>query len=146
MGQAEILTTVVGSYPAPTWFLAFPNRFHLRDAIMVVLKVQELAGIDVVSDGELMRFDPSHPETQGMIDYFIRPLSGVRTHFTRDDLIAFRQEARLALSSATGGRRREQIECWHFEPSRRLRFRPFPYHQTSEIHRDKPLHAFASSP
>jgi 5-methyltetrahydropteroyltriglutamate--homocysteine methyltransferase len=95
MGQAEILTTVVGSYPAPTWFLAFPNRFHLRDAIMVVLKVQELAGIDVVSDGELMRFDPSHPETQGMIDYFIRPLSGVRTHFTRDDLIAFRQEARL---------------------------------------------------
>ncbi|MEZ8218540.1 hypothetical protein B0813_002077 [Candidatus Fervidibacteria bacterium JGI MDM2 SSWTFF-3-K9] len=34
MGQGEILTTVVGSYPAPSWFLAFPNRFHLRDAIM----------------------------------------------------------------------------------------------------------------
>ena len=103
MGQGEILTTVVGSYPAPSWFLAFPNRFHLRDAIMVTLKVQELAGIDVVSDGELMRFDPSHPETQGMIDYFIRPLDGVRTQFTREDIIAFRQEARLHYRNQPAG-------------------------------------------
>ncbi len=95
MGQPPILTTVVGSYPAPSWLLAFPTRPHLRDAIMVVLKTQELAGIDVVSDGELMRFDPSHPETQGMIDYFVRPLAGIRTQFTRDDVLAFQQEARL---------------------------------------------------
>jgi 5-methyltetrahydropteroyltriglutamate--homocysteine methyltransferase len=37
---------------------------------MAVLKTQELAGLDLVSDGELMRFDPSHPETNGMVDYF----------------------------------------------------------------------------
>lgn len=93
--RAGILTTVVGSYPAPAWLQAFPTRPHLRDAIMVVLKTQELAGIDVVSDGELMRFDPSHPETQGMIDYFVRPLAGIRIQYTRNDLLAFHQEARL---------------------------------------------------
>jgi len=50
---------------------------NLRDAVMVVMKSQELAGIDVISDGELSRFDVSHPETNGMIEYFIRPMSGI---------------------------------------------------------------------
>ena len=36
------------------------------------------AGIDVVCDGELYRFDINHPETNGMIEYFVRPMSGVR--------------------------------------------------------------------
>jgi 5-methyltetrahydropteroyltriglutamate--homocysteine methyltransferase len=38
---------------------------NLRDAIMVVTKTQELAGLDVISDGELSRFDVNHPETAG---------------------------------------------------------------------------------
>lgn len=101
--QVPILTTVVGSYPIPTWFLAFPSRPHLRDAIMVVLKAQELAGIDVVSDGEIMRFDPDHPETQGMIDYFVRPLEGVKTTFSREDREAFRKEARLHYRTRPAG-------------------------------------------
>lgn len=101
--QPPILTTVVGSYPAPAWLTAYPTRPHLRDAIMVVLKTQELAGIDVVSDGELMRYDPNHPETQGMIDYFIRPLDGVRTRFSRDDIVAFQQEARLHYRAQPAG-------------------------------------------
>ena len=29
------------------------------------------------TDGELYRFDVNHPDTNGMIDYFIRPLAGV---------------------------------------------------------------------
>jgi 5-methyltetrahydropteroyltriglutamate--homocysteine methyltransferase len=58
----RILTTVVGSYPTPQWLFGNTSRGALRDAIMVVLKTQELAGIDVVADGELNRFDPSHPE------------------------------------------------------------------------------------
>ena len=45
-----ILTTVVGSYPIPHWLLGDASRTTLRDAIMVVLKTQELAGIDVVAD------------------------------------------------------------------------------------------------
>jgi 5-methyltetrahydropteroyltriglutamate--homocysteine methyltransferase len=31
-----------------------------------------------VCDGELYRFDVNHPQTNGMIEYFVRPMSGVR--------------------------------------------------------------------
>jgi 5-methyltetrahydropteroyltriglutamate--homocysteine methyltransferase len=62
---------------------------------MVVLKTQELAGIDVIADGELNRFDPSHPETNGMIDYFVTKLDGVRTRFSVSDIAAFRADAGL---------------------------------------------------
>ena len=77
MAKPEIKTKVVGSYPIPSWLAANPSAPALRDAILVVLKTQELAGIDLVSDGELSRFDVSHPETNGMIDYFIRPMGGI---------------------------------------------------------------------
>ncbi len=88
--QAPIQTTVVGSYPAPAWLLAQPSKPALRDAMLAVFKTQELAGIDVVTDGELSRFDVSHPETQGMIEYFISPLAGVDTAFSRAEAAAFR--------------------------------------------------------
>jgi 5-methyltetrahydropteroyltriglutamate--homocysteine methyltransferase len=91
----RILTTVVGSYPVPDWLKVLPTRPHLRDATMVVLKTQELAGIDIVADGELYRFDVNHPETNGMIDYFIRPMTGVETAITARDIIAFRREEQL---------------------------------------------------
>jgi len=72
-----IRTTVVGSYPVPQWLYNNSSRVALRDAVMVVLKTQELAGLDVVADGEMNRFDPSHPETNGMIDYFTTRMSGI---------------------------------------------------------------------
>src|ERR1035441_5865741 len=62
-------TTVVGSYPAPDWLIALPSQQALIDATRVVFKTQELAGVDVVADGELYRFDVNHPETNGMIEY-----------------------------------------------------------------------------
>jgi 5-methyltetrahydropteroyltriglutamate--homocysteine methyltransferase len=43
-----------------------------------VIATQERAGIDLVCDGELYRFDVNHPETNGMIEYFVRPMAGVR--------------------------------------------------------------------
>jgi 5-methyltetrahydropteroyltriglutamate--homocysteine methyltransferase len=87
-----IQTTVVGSYPLPTWLAALPSAANLRDAILVVLKTQELAGIDVVTDGELSRFDVGHPETNGMIDYFVRPMAGIRATCTRTEMEQFRQK------------------------------------------------------
>ncbi len=85
MGEPNLLTTVVGSYPVPEWLRAYPTRQNLIDATMVVLKTQEREGIDVVADGELYRFDVNHPETNGMIDYFVRPLDGTQTeHFVSD--------------------------------------------------------------
>ncbi|MCW5979453.1 MAG: cobalamin-independent methionine synthase II family protein [Bryobacteraceae bacterium] len=96
-------TTVVGSYPTPAWLRGDSSRVTLRDAIMVVLKTQELAGIDVVTDGELNRFDPSHPETNGMIDYFVRQMDGIRTRFSITDLDEFRADTGLDYRAAPAG-------------------------------------------
>lgn len=90
-----IKTTVVGSYPVPHWLMGDTSRTALRDAVLVVLKTQEMAGIDVVADGELNRFDPSHPETNGMIDYFTSRMEGIRSRFSLDDVEAFRADAGL---------------------------------------------------
>src|SRR5258707_7584929 len=89
MAAPRILTTVVGSYPVPDWLSALPSEQALLDATSVVFKVQELAGIDVVADGELYRFDVNHPDTNGMIDYFVRPLGGVRWQIGLADIDAF---------------------------------------------------------
>jgi len=86
----SILTTVVGSYPIPAWLAAMPSTPSLLDAILVVVRTQEMAGIDVVSDGELSRFNVNHPETNGMIEYFVTPLGGVSTTFSRADIELFR--------------------------------------------------------
>ncbi|GIT12653.1 MAG: hypothetical protein CM1200mP34_0590 [Verrucomicrobiales bacterium] len=68
-----------------------------------MLKTQELAGIDLVSDGELPRFDVSHPETNGMIDYFIRPMGGISTTLTREDLARFAAEQRMRFRAQPAG-------------------------------------------
>ena len=99
----RILTTVVGSYPVPDWLRISPTRQALIDAIRVVLKTQEDAGIDVVADGELSRFDVNHPETNGMIDYFARRLGGITTRLGREDLNAFRAEAGLSYRADPAG-------------------------------------------
>ena len=90
--STTIKTTVVGSYPMIDWLRAAPSLQALQDATAVVLKTQELAGLDVVADGELYRFDINHPETNGMIDYFVCPLDNVRSTVTRADVQAFQQQ------------------------------------------------------
>ena len=87
-----IKTTVVGSYPMFDWLAAFPSQQALEDATMVVLKTQELAGIDLIADGELYRFDINHPETNEMIEYFVKPLGNVRSDVSRSDIAAFAQK------------------------------------------------------
>ena len=84
-----IKTTVVGSYPMIDWLAASPSSQAIEDATMVVFKTQELADIDVIADGELYRFDVNHPETNGMIEYFVKPLGNVRSEITRSDNEAF---------------------------------------------------------
>lgn len=88
----RIKTTIVGSYPAPAWMTGTVSRPTLRDAVMTVLKTQELAGVDLVTDGELTRFDPNHPEANGMVDYFLTRLSGIRKTFSPSDFEQFRAD------------------------------------------------------
>jgi 5-methyltetrahydropteroyltriglutamate--homocysteine methyltransferase len=91
MAAARIKTTVVGSYPVPDWLAASPSEQALIDAMRVVLATQEQAGIDIVCDGELYRFDINHPETNGMIEYFVRPMAGVRREIGFEELIEYRK-------------------------------------------------------
>ena len=103
MSECEIKTTVVGSYPVPSWLAALPSSGSLRDALLVILKIQELAGLDVISDGELSRFNVHHPETNGMIDYFIGPMSGISTALSRTEISAFRQQAGMTFRTRPAG-------------------------------------------
>ena len=69
----------------------------------VVFKTQEMAGIDVVADGELYRFDVNHPDTNGMIEYFIRPMSGIRSAISREDIAQFARLQGLGFRAEPAG-------------------------------------------
>lgn len=93
--QPRILTTTVGSYPVPEWLAALPSEQALLDATRVVFDTQRQAGIDLPTDGELYRFDVNHPDTNGMIEYFVCKLGGVRADVGRRDTNAFRAKTEM---------------------------------------------------
>jgi 5-methyltetrahydropteroyltriglutamate--homocysteine methyltransferase len=103
MAHVSPRTTVVGSYPLPEWLAALPSQQALADATRVVFKTQEMAGIDVVADGELYRFDVNHPDTNGMIEYFTRPMSGIRSAVTRADIEEFSRVAGMGFRAEPAG-------------------------------------------
>ena len=100
MPLPRIRTTTVGSYPVPEWLAALPSEQARLDATRVIFDLQRQAGIDLPTDGELYRFDINHPDTNGMIDYFIRPLAGVSTavgalawrRFSAKETMSFRRK------------------------------------------------------
>ena len=91
----RILTTTVGSYPVPDWLAALPSEQALVDATRVVFDLQRRAGIDLPTDGELYRFDVNHPDTNGMIEYFVHKFGGVRREVGRSDAAAFRAKTEM---------------------------------------------------
>jgi 5-methyltetrahydropteroyltriglutamate--homocysteine methyltransferase len=99
----QILTTTVGSYPVPDWLAALPSEQARLDATRVVFNIQRQAGIDLPTDGELYRFDVNHPDTNGMIDYFVHPLEGVRWPVGRSDLDAFARLEQMAFRRKPAG-------------------------------------------
>jgi 5-methyltetrahydropteroyltriglutamate--homocysteine methyltransferase len=98
-----ILTTTVGSYPVPDWLAVHPSEQSLIDATRVVFDIQRHAGIDLPTDGELYRFDVNHPDTNGMIDYFVRRLGGIRCDVGRRDGAAFRAKSEMLFRSKPAG-------------------------------------------
>jgi len=105
----RIQTTVVGSYPSPGWLPRPITAEALRDATAVVLRTQERAGVDVVADGELYRFDPNHPETNGMIDHFAARMGGVSTDPTAEESAEFGRLRGLGYRARPGGVVRDDI-------------------------------------
>ena len=83
--SSAIQTTTVGSYPVPEWLQAMPSEQAVIAATRVVFATQRQSGIDLPTDGELYRFDTNHPDTNGMIEYFVRPMGGTRSDFGRSE-------------------------------------------------------------
>ena len=75
-------TTVVGSYSMPGWLERLKTEYFARrisrqdlheihdTAVKAAIKDQEVAGIDIITDGELRR--------DNLIDYFVERLPGVQ--------------------------------------------------------------------
>lgn len=103
MATPRILTTTVGSYPVPEWLAALPSEQARLDATRVVFDIQRQAGIDLPTDGELYRFDVNHPDTNGMIEYFIRPMGGVRAQIGRADAEAFARKTNMQFRRKPAG-------------------------------------------
>lgn len=94
--QPEIQTTTVGSYSPIEWMLAWPTEQTVLDATSVVFQTQRRADIDLPTDGELYRFDPSHPDTNGMIEYFVHRIGGIRKTVGISDGKAFREKKEMS--------------------------------------------------
>jgi 5-methyltetrahydropteroyltriglutamate--homocysteine methyltransferase len=103
MPAPSIRTTTVGSYPVPDWLAALPSEQARADATRVVFGLQRQFGIDLPTDGELYRFDINHPDTNGMIDYFIRPMGGVRAQLGRGDHEKFAAKQTMSFRRKAAG-------------------------------------------
>ncbi|MCG3149273.1 MAG: 2-hydroxypropyl-CoM lyase [Verrucomicrobiae bacterium] len=101
--KPRILTTTVGSYPVPDWLAALPSEQAVIDATSVVFNLQRRAGIDLPTDGELYRFDVNHPDTNGMIEYFIGPLDGIQRRLGRSTAEEFCRHAPMSFRRKPAG-------------------------------------------
>lgn len=80
-----------------------PCEQSVLDATEVVINTQRRLGIDLPTDGELYRFDPNHPDTNGMIDYFTRRLGGIRNEIGLSDARAFSERQEMAFRRKPAG-------------------------------------------
>ncbi|MCB1095567.1 MAG: cobalamin-independent methionine synthase II family protein [Verrucomicrobiae bacterium] len=135
--EPRILTTTVGSYPAPSWLTANASEEAVVDATRVVFATQRQAGIDLPTDGELYRFDTNYPDANGMIDYFVSRLGGIRRDIGRSDTMAFRMKeepgvrrkpAGVVIGPVTGGSLNLLEDC---ERAAQIAGGPFKFTLTS---------------
>ena len=107
--KPRIQTTTVGSYPVPDWLAALPSEQAVIDATRVIFDSQRSAGIDLPTDGELYRFDVNHPDTNGMIEYFVRPMGGCDSAIGRADTEAFRAKQEMGFRAKPAAVVREAL-------------------------------------
>jgi 5-methyltetrahydropteroyltriglutamate--homocysteine methyltransferase len=69
----------------------------------VVFDTQRQAGIDLPTDGELYRFDADHPDTNGMIEYFVGRMGGISTSVGRSHGEAFRRRREMGFRAKPAG-------------------------------------------
>lgn len=96
-------TTVVGSFPVPSWLMSHPSPETLEDALHLVLRLQEEAGIDVICDGELNRWDAASGKPVGMVERFTREMGGIDSVLNREQLAAYRSRGEMAYRRSPAG-------------------------------------------
>ena len=79
----------------PDWLAALPSEQAVIDATRVIFDTQRQLGIDLPTDGELYRFDVNHPDTNGMIEYFVSKMGGVSSVVGRSSGEAFRAKQEM---------------------------------------------------
>ena len=156
-GDEPLLTTIAGSLPKPAW-LAEPQKLWApwrvsaadlaaaqRDAVLIALKDQETAGIDIVTDGEQSR--------QHFVHGFLERLDGI--DFTRRVTIGIRADRYQAeVPTVTGPLQRrapvhlDEVRWARAHTERRLKFTlpgPMTIVDTlaDEHYRDRPTLAMA---
>ncbi len=127
-------TTVVGSYPAPRWLRSSLTQGNLRDAMMVALKTQELAGIELLGDGELYRWTTENSNQTCGYGCFARHLDGVRTLLTPAELAAWQANGRRRVGEPTGGDCRGRNRAGMHGPAGRLCSVSGPDDLSDQIH------------
>jgi 5-methyltetrahydropteroyltriglutamate--homocysteine methyltransferase len=80
-----------------------PSEQAIVDATRVIFDIQRQAGVDLPTDGELYRFDINHPDTNGMIDYFVSRLGGVSQRIGRSRAAAFRDKQEMLWRAKPAG-------------------------------------------
>jgi 5-methyltetrahydropteroyltriglutamate--homocysteine methyltransferase len=93
----------VGSYPVLDWLVALPSEQALVDATRVVFAIQREAGIELPTDGELYRFDVNHPDTNGMIEYFVHRLGGICREPSREEAARYRAKGEMRFRHRPAG-------------------------------------------
>ena len=99
----SIKTTTVGSFSQIDWIYTLPSEQTVRDATRVVIGLQRDAGIDLPTDGELYRYDISHPDTNGMIEYFISRIGGIDTRIGVSDAKDYSQKQEMSIRRQPAG-------------------------------------------
>ena len=99
----DLKTTVVGSYPVPDWLKALPNEQTKVDALVVAMRAQESAGIDVISDGEIGRWNLARNAPGGMVERFVETMAGVQWGLSREQKREFRTRTDMAYRKSPPG-------------------------------------------
>lgn len=104
-----IKTTTVGSYSQIDWLMQAGSEQAVIDASSVVINTQLRAGIDLPTDGELYRYDPNHPDTNGMIEFFTRQIGGIDSKIGVTDALHFRAKEDFGWRAKPAGVVREAL-------------------------------------
>jgi len=129
-------TTIAGSLPKPEW-LAEPNTLWApwkssgdalarakRDATMLAVKLQEDAGVDIVTEGEQSR--------QHFVHGFLEKIEGI--DFAHKVEMGIRKDRYKAMVPQVVAPLRLKGRA----PCRRSPHRPRPHHAQTEIHPARP--------